>query len=172
ENLFPATSERLPGVRAETCGIDAAQRLALLCELPKPFDTEPRLDELFQTLLEQIIEVIPGACCGALLLRDRESDALLLKAYISSNGPHVNKQLVRRAMAGGKGFIQSSGEQGEENTPMTGLYVPLLWQGDALGVLCLNNPQQDANFTAEDLQIVSAVAYDEMPRWGKSTPKN
>ncbi|MCP4399386.1 MAG: hypothetical protein GY801_19065, partial [bacterium] len=39
ENLFPATSERLPGVRAETCGIDAAQRLALLCELPKPFDT-------------------------------------------------------------------------------------------------------------------------------------
>jgi hypothetical protein len=75
----------------ETVTMDTARRLALLYELPIQLETETQLDTMLQTLLEQLIEAIPGAVRGALLLHDRESDELLLKAYVSSNGPAVNK---------------------------------------------------------------------------------
>ena len=144
---------------AETAATDAARRLALLYELPEQFETETRVDRLLQTMLEHLVAVIPGATHGALLLRDNESNELLLKAYVSSNGPAVNKVCVRRALSEGKGFIWQGGEEDDGRNTMAGMYVPLLWQGEALGVICLNTPNRDAIFTAEDVQLLSAVAH-------------
>lgn len=144
---------------AEGVTTDTARRLALLYELPEQFEAETRLDELLQTMLEDLVAVIPEATHGALLLRDCEHDELLLKAYVSSNGPVVNKLLVRCAMSGDKGFIWQCNEEDDVNDHISGIYVPLLWQGEALGVICLNNPKRDAIFTGEDLQLLSAVAH-------------
>ena len=64
------------GATAET-----ARRLELLYDLPLQFAAETRLDTLLQTIVERLVEIIPDADRGALLLRDPNSDALLLKAY-------------------------------------------------------------------------------------------
>lgn len=134
-------------------------KLALLYELPGQFEAETRLDELLQTLLEDLVAAIPEATYGALLLRDCEHDDLLLKAYVSPNGPVVDKRLVRCALSGDKGFIWLCSKEHAGHDHMSGIYVPLLWQGEALGVICLNNPRCDAIFTGEDLQLLSTVAH-------------
>ncbi|MCI0526434.1 MAG: GAF domain-containing protein [Nitrospira sp.] len=149
----------------EAVTVDAARRLALLCELPLQFGTETRLDLLLQMIVDRLIEVIPGAARGVLLLRDHDRDALLLKAYSSPGKPAVSKTLAHRAMAEGKGIIWRHSDEEKASDSIvqhhieTGMYAPLLWQGKVLGAVCVDNPQRDATFTEEDLRLLMAVAH-------------
>jgi len=150
---------------ADAAAMHAAQRLALLCELSLQFAGETRLDALTHTILERLVAVIPGAARGALLLRDQANNALLLKAHLSPGGPAVSETLARRTMAERKGFIwrrsddDSLGGSILHHHIETGMYAPLLWQGEALGVVCVDNPQRDSTFTDEDLRLLLTVAH-------------
>ncbi len=143
---------------------DVARRLALLYDLPLQFAAEARLDTLLQTIVERLVEVIPGATRGALLLRERETDKLLLKAYVSPGQPAVSETLARRVMAEGKAFIWRRSEEADARVTIlqqrteTGMYAPLLWQGEALGAICVDNPQHDSAFTDDDLRLMLTVA--------------
>ena len=96
----------------EVVTTDTARRLALLYELPLQFAKETRLDALLQTIVEQLVDVIPDAARGALLLRERERDALLLKAHVPPGEPSASENLARRAMAQGEGFIMEAQRRG------------------------------------------------------------
>lgn len=61
---------------------DISRRLALLYELPLQFAEQPGLESLLQRIVEQLVGIIPGAARGAVLLRPRGSNALLLKAHV------------------------------------------------------------------------------------------
>jgi len=147
------------GATAET-----ARRLELLYDLPLQFAAETRLDTLLQTIVERLVEIIPDADRGALLLRDLNSDALLLKAYRAAGGPSVSETLARRAMNEGKGFIWQRSIEGDISGSIvqkqieTGMYVPLLWQGQALGAICVDNRSFAAGFTEEALRLMLGVA--------------
>jgi adenylate cyclase len=110
------------------------------------------------------VEVIPGAVRGALLLRDADTDRLLLKAHVSPDEPSVSETLARRVMAEGKAFIWRRAEEGDARVTLlhhrteTGMYAPLLWESEALGAICVDNPQHDSCFTDDDLRLMLAVA--------------
>ena len=159
-NMTSAMSAFAP---AEIVPTDVTQRLMLLYDLLSQFGTERRLNRLLQTMMERLVDVIPGATRGALLLCDRDSDTLLLQAYVSSNGPAVDTALVRRALSEGEGFIWPCSEEDDDRDSIpqfeTAMYVPLLWgPGEALGVICVDTPQCEVTFTEEDMQLMSAVA--------------
>src|SRR2546426_349802 len=147
------------GATAET-----ARRLELLYDLPLQFAAETRLGTPPQTILERLVEIIPDADRGALLLRDLNSDALLLKAYRAAGGPSVSETLARRAMNEGKGFIWQRSIEGDISGSIvqkqieTGMYVPLLWQGQELGAICVETRSFAAGFTEEAVRLMLGVA--------------
>lgn len=141
---------------------DAAQ-LRMLHEVLAQCSGNGRLDDALQSLIERLVSDIPAAARGALLLRGREGDTLLLRAFHSAHGPVVSETLARRAMDEGIGFIYSRGDE----TPgasiahfriETGMYAPLMWQGKALGVLCVDNPQSTVEFHESDLRLLVTAA--------------
>ncbi len=140
------------------------RRLAVLCSLPLQFAQETSLDALLPIILERVVQVVPAAKRGALLLRRPGAESLLLKAYVSEDEPAVSETLARRALTQGQGFIwRRDLERDLTQSVMrlhieTGMYAPLLWQGRALGVLCVDSPEPSARFTEEDLRLVMSVA--------------
>lgn len=162
--IVEALDANVPVLTPAEAPLTDAKRLALLYELPLKFGAETQLDMLLQTIVERLIEVIPNAVRGALLLRDRESDELLLKTYFSPDEPAVSKTLARRAMTEGKGFIWQRSKESDISRSIlelqieTGMYAPLLWQGKALGVVCVDNPRHNSSFTNSDLRLMLAVA--------------
>jgi adenylate cyclase len=141
---------------------DAAQ-LRLLHEVLAQCGGDVRLDDALQSLIERLVAEIPAAARGALLLRGREGDTLLLRAFHSAHGPVVSETLARRAMSDGIGFIYTRGDE----TPgasiahyriETGMYAPLMWHGKALGVLCVDNPESTVEFRETDLRLLVTAA--------------
>jgi len=150
---------------AETATTDATRRLALLYEMLFQCATSTQLDTHLSTIVERLVDVIPAAARGALLLRGRDNDALLLKAYRSAEGPVVSETLARRAMREGIGFIWQRSEEEDYGQSIAhyrieaGMYAPLLWQGTTLGVICVDNPSNFAPFGTEDLRLLVTVAH-------------
>src|SRR5271166_5701131 len=101
---------------------DRAQALALLYELPLRFGEETELDGLFQTVIERLVAIIPAA----------------------------------RAMARRQGFIWREDTDPSQsqllNRIKAGMYVPLMWKGQVLGVACVDNTDSGTLFTADDLR--------------------
>ncbi len=158
---------------------EAARRYALICDLPLQFARESRLEELLQTIVRCAVEVIPEAARGALVLRERgferpnqpvassEEGSLMPQAYFPTDGPPVvSRTLARRAIRGQESFIWRRGEEGgnvESGSIIryqieTGMYAPLMWQGRALGAICLDNPHADNAFSRDDLRLLLMLA--------------
>jgi adenylate cyclase len=141
-----------------------AQRLALFYELPLQFGGEVELSSLLHKVIEKIVEVVPCAERAALLVRDRRTDSLLLQAHLPLGEPAVSLTLAERAMKAKQGFIWD--RQGEDLSDSLaelrsegGMYTPLLWRGQALGVICVDNCKEYSSFGEEDLRLLVAVAH-------------
>jgi adenylate cyclase len=145
-------------------GTDASKRLALLLDLSLEFGGEGRLEKLLEKIVERLVEIIPGAKRGALLVKDPKTGNLLLKAHLPAGEPSVSMTLARRAMGQRQGFIWQRPSEGLtasvlQHNIISGMYVPLVWNGEALGVACVDNSQTSSGaFGVEDLQFMTAVA--------------
>jgi adenylate cyclase len=139
-------------------------RMALLCELPLDFAKQGSVESLLQTIVEKLIAVIPGAVRGALLLRDGPNGKLLLKAHLPAGRHAVSLTLAQRAMDQREGFIWHKGRGQDLNASiqelrsLSGMYAPLVWCDEALGVLCVDNPDSVEPFNEDDLRLLIAVA--------------
>lgn len=135
------------------------QRLALLLELPLQFGHQSDLEALLNTVARRMVEVIPGATHCAVLL----GEELLLKAsYPGAGAPSTT--LARRAMKEGKGFIWYRDGAEDLSRSITsgqigvGMYAPLLWEGDALGVLSVHLSRTNPASCSDDLHLLLTVA--------------
>lgn len=148
---FPA------GAGAET---ETARRLAWLYELPLQFGEETDLDGLLQTIVERLVAIMPSATRGALLERDR-SGRLLLKAQVPDGDPFVSRTLARRALDARQAFIWRRGGDVTVTSAelASGMYVPLVWKGEPLGVIAVDNCESCAAFSPDDLRLMTAVAH-------------
>lgn len=139
-------------------------RAALLYELPLLFGTGGSLVQTLQETLRRIQRVIPAASHAALLTRDRVSKELLLLAHVPAGAPRVSQTLAKRVMDSRTACIWVRGQ--EDATASlnaygvhSGIYVPLLWQNDVLGVFLLSSEDPDAVLCPDDLRLIVALAH-------------
>src|SRR5882724_1626276 len=141
----------------------AERRLAILLDLPRQFGSQTGQNELLQIIMNRVVEVIPAARRGALLLRDPRQDTLLLKAYVSADEPAVSETLARRAVEEKRGFIWKSNAGEDASVSMknlqivSGMYAPLRWQDQVYGVICVDSPSATDSFVEDDLQFLIAL---------------
>jgi predicted component of type VI protein secretion system len=140
------------------------ERLALLLELPLEFGQQTELDPLLQLIAARVVKVIPGAERSALLLRSPGSDELVLKAAVPAGDPAVSATLARRAYTEGRALIWRRIIDGVVSDSVrrlemkTGMYAPMQWRNQPIGVLCVDNPRRDCQFSEDDLRLLLAVA--------------
>lgn len=140
-----------------------ARRLKMVCDLPFHFATMTKLESLLPAIVDHLAEVIPTGESWALVLREPETDTLLLKAYQYVQRPYLSETLLRRAMTDRKAFVWErnaevniSGSMAQSGIEM-GMYAPLLWQGEALGAICAGARSPTAVFTDEDVRLLVVV---------------
>jgi adenylate cyclase len=160
------TIQSSPGacMAAHPASLEATHRQAMLLEILVQFSLPARLDQLMQTITSRVVELIPGAKRGALLLRNPASNRLVLAAFVSPNGPALSETLARRALDQREAFVWRN-DFGfdpalsiQRHKIQSGMYAPLVYDGQALGVLCVDNPNTHAAFSEEDLQLLVTVA--------------
>lgn len=143
---------------------ETARRLKMICDLPIQFCTKTDLGTLLPAIVARLAELIPKRASWAVVLRDLETDVLLLKAHNVIREPHLSETLARRAMTDHKAFIWQKNIEGDvsmsivQNRIDGGMYAPLLWQGKALGVICGGALNAETSFTEEDLLLLVVVA--------------
>jgi len=148
---------------AKDASPDEMEPLNLVYELPLQLAQETNLDALLQRIIERLVVIISGAGRGALLVKERETGNLLLKAHLPAGEPAVSMTLARRAMEQKQAFVWQRGGPNTEfsiSRPdiASGMYAPLLWKGETLGVVCVDNCSVCVPFDAEDLRLMLAVA--------------
>ncbi len=150
---------------AQADGTALIRRQALLLDLPGAFASASNLDDLLQTILQRVVDALPAAERGALLLCDPASDALRLVAYVAEGEAAVSETLARRALGEGKGFLWrrngevQAGKSIDRHRIESGMYAPLVWKGKALGVICVDNPHRDLAFSDQDLRLFASIAH-------------
>jgi adenylate cyclase len=153
-------------VAREDVGTELQSRLSLLIELPLQFAAQTELEPLLQLIVEQLVRLVPGAQRGALLLHDAQGGRLRLKAHHPPGDAAVSETLARRALADRQGFIWNRNDSDSDASDSirrlgidSGMYAPLLWNGEPLGVLCVDNSGADAPFEEADLRFVLSIAH-------------
>lgn len=139
-------------------------RLKLVCELPMHFAEKTQLASLLPTIVDRLVEMIPGAQSWALLLREAKTDTLLLKAYHSVQQPSLSETLARRAISKRNAFVwkrdaeSDAGRSLLEDPCVIGMYAPMLWQDEVVGVICATAWNVETTFTEVDLRMIVVVA--------------
>ena len=162
-NYLDAHADSTPAFVADDA--DRERRLRLLYDLPLQFAEEEDLHALFGLILKRMVELIPSAERGALLVIDPVYGKLALRASIPEDDPPISRTLIQRAVGEERGFIWSRQEevdvsQSIRNLGMqSGMYAPLLWKGEVQGVVCVDSQHHSAVFTEDDLRFMLCVAH-------------
>ncbi len=151
----------LPAPRGKSKSDYSRPFLDLVLEL----NNQTELAQLLPAILNQTVDLIPGAKRGTLLLRGPDRETLVLAAFVSDGEPAVSETLARRALAEKKGFIWRQNFQGDPGLSIqrhqiaSGMYAPLVCRGETLGVICVDSPSRDSIFSEDDLRLLLAVAH-------------
>ena len=154
----------LHAVPVEVVGEEAARRLRVICDVPLQLAGKTDREALLRVIVDRLVELIPNATSVGLVLRDSNTDALLLKAYHSDGFCSLSETLARRAVESRKAFIWKRSVAGDLSGTLlagpiaVGMYAPLLWQEEALGVICADSHKLDAVFTEDDLRLMVMMA--------------
>ena len=140
------------------------EKLAALSELTWECGTRGQLDAMLQKAVDQLLGILGKGERGVILVRDAKDNELLLKACGPAGAlPMISMTSAKRAIAQKKGFIWRRGEDltlsQKQSNVETGMYVPLVVNGQSIGVICLDCfcPKQD--FGRDDLLLVTSFAH-------------
>lgn len=136
----------------------SASRFTLLCELPSQIEKETRIEPILHRFLTGLIDAIPGATGGAVLMKGRNEEELLLKAHVSQHEPAVNLAAACQAMETRQGFISRLETDLDTEERACSMYAPMVWKGEVLGVMCVDGEDPRRSFESDDLKILVAVA--------------
>jgi len=145
-------------------GRDAIERLAALSEVTWEFGTQGSLDSMLQKAVDRLLIMVCKGQRAVVLVRDLKDNELLLKAYGPSGAvPMISMTSANRAIGERKGFIWKRGEDltlsQKESNIESGMYVPLVVNGQSIGVICLDCYCPEQNFSRDDLLLVTSFGH-------------
>ncbi len=143
------------------------RRLTAFYDLGEALSTLETVEALLQTVVQYLCQAIPRAQRSALLLSDERG--LTLKAYAPEKlKPAVSYNLARRAVEKREAFTwrlnktESHPVSPFESVLLHGtqcaMYAPLVWKGEVLGVIFVDNFETVAAFEEDDLRLLMAMA--------------
>ncbi|HYW27375.1 MAG TPA: helix-turn-helix domain-containing protein [Terriglobales bacterium] len=159
-------------------------RLVTLIEVSRSLTAELDLPDIIQRILEGAIQVIPAAEAGILFLYDHERRLLVVNHAVGF-GPRVydlmvkpgeglsghafshrrasvytNRSAVVTAMKGAEtsNLMIFSEASGGTDYPQSAISAPLIYKGEALGAMVVENLYRPAVFQPFDLQLLDALA--------------
>ena len=154
---------------------DAMERMATLSELTWECGTRAQLDAMLQKALDVLLRTLGHGERGVILVRNSGDGELLLKACAPQGAaPMISMTSAQRAIADRKGFIWKRGEDitlsQKESKVELGMYVPLVVNGQSIGVICIDCFCPHQIFQRDDLllltsfghQLALAIANDEL----------
>ena len=150
-------------LRSQTVA-NTIERLASLTELTWELGTREATDSLLQKAVDQLLRAVGKGERCVILVRDVKDNELLLKAFgPASATPMISLTSAKRAIVERQAFIWKRGEDltlsQKESNVESGMYVPLVVNGQAIGVICLDCFCPRQNFAREDLVLVSSFAH-------------
>jgi adenylate cyclase len=144
----------------------ARRRLMVLYELSETLGTTQSVDSLLRAVVEHLCKVLPDAHRGAVLLWEQQE--LALKAYVPEQfKPAVSFNLASLAIESREAFIWRRGKWGKtgmlsdsviRHGTQSAIYAPLIWQGEVLGVVFVDNFMAKSAFNDDDLRLLMAMA--------------
>lgn len=139
-----------------------ARNLSVLVRISTGIGALRDAELLAWTLLGMVFDVIPAER-GAILLT--EEDGPEVRAHVAWDrvmGPdhpvHVSQAMMKRVMEERVSVLESAKETEQSGTAESILCAPLVAGEHCLGILYLDTRNQQARFTAEDLDLVTAIA--------------
>ena len=138
-------------------------RLTAFYELGAALGTLDAVEPLAQTVVEHLLNALPDAKRGAMLL----GPELLLKAHLPAGKASVSTNLAKRALETRRAFIWrfSPPEVGGDlyasvlwSGTQSAMYAPLVWSDEVLGVVCVDNLLNNKAFNDDDLRLMVAMA--------------
>jgi adenylate cyclase len=148
-------------MRTSTSELDS-ERLARVCELAWEYGVEGSVDAMLEKVLDELLRLVPAAQRGAVLVLDRSTDELMLKAQSPRQVFRISMTSVRKAIEQKKGFLWTKGEAlsltQREARLEAGIYAPMLANGTVFGVVCLDSSKLQSIFETRDLQLVITTA--------------
>ena len=142
------------------------QRLGAFYELGMAMGSTEKVEPLLKTVVEHLCTVISDAQRGALLLLDGQE--LTAKAFVPEKlKPTVSLSLARFAIEKQEAFTWRRGAGGKTGMlsdsvilhgTQSAMYAPLIWQGDVLGVVFVDNFMTRKAFDHDDLRLLMAMA--------------
>jgi adenylate cyclase len=144
--------------------LDSIRRLTVLSELTWEFGTQGLLEPMLQKAVEQLLRLVSTGERCAILVNDATGSELLLKAHGPlGTVPMISMTSAKRAIADQKGFIWNRGKEmtrtQKESKVESGMYVPLVVNGQAIGVICIDCTCAPQSFGKDDLLLVTSLAH-------------
>ncbi|HTA22607.1 MAG TPA: adenylate/guanylate cyclase domain-containing protein [Terriglobales bacterium] len=143
--------------------LDPIKRLTVLSELTWEFGTQGLLEPMLQKAVEQLLRLVSTGERCAILVNDATGSELLLKAHgPMGTVPMISMTSAKRAISEQKGFIWNRGKEPESKKQSkieSGMYVPLVINGQAIGVICIDCSCGQQSFGRDDLLLVTSLAH-------------
>jgi len=154
-------------------GVKPEAKLRAVLEISRSLSQSLKLDDVLQTLLDELFKIFPQADEGFVLLNDPEDERVVIKAAerrgIADGGSvRASMTIVKQAMATGQAILSADALEDSRfnmSDSLSGLEirsmmcVPLMNQhGEALGVIQLDTKSLRQQFSPDDLEFLLSIA--------------
>ena len=147
----------------------ASALMEILPGLPAQLDAHANADALSDWLVKQLPGWLPGVKRAALFAIHHDIVRIRVRTHVPSLNPVISDTLAHRVLECRTGYAWlqvSKKESVRRLSTHTGLYVPLFCGGREFGVLCVEDTDAEAEFSAGDLAALMVIGQLASLAWG------
>ncbi len=148
-------------------------KLSAVLAITRALGTAIEVSDVLPRILDSLFQVFPPADQGVVLLRDADTDLMIVKAAKSRNSEssdsvRVSQTIINKAIDTGQAFLSAdagSDERFDSSQSISDLRIRSLMcapmvgkDGTTLGVIQIDSRSSSPGFVPDDLEILIAVA--------------